>query len=70
MAIIKDDLKNIQRIIDVIKSNSSILWQKQDDVLLRSVQFGNPAEMIYKSPDTNNPPYCYVTTDDSLQKTS
>jgi len=65
-----DDLKNIQRIVDIINSNPSILRQNNTDGLLRSVQFGNPAKMIKKEPKTDGAPYAYVTTSDSLQKTS
>lgn len=70
MAIIKDDLKNIKRIIDVIESNPNIIHSVDNDELLRSVQFGNPPQMKHNSPDENGMPYAYVTTADSLQKTS
>jgi len=62
-----DDNKNIQRIINVIKSNPDILAQTKDDGLLQFTQIGNPQQM---KPQTNYMPYCYVTVDDPLQKTS
>lgn len=65
-----NDLKNVQRIVDVIKANPNILRQNDTDGLLRSVQFGNPSEMVKKEPEINGAPYAYVTTSDSLQKTS
>lgn len=70
MTIVVDDLKNIQRIVDVINSNPSILRQNNTDGLLRSVQVGNPAQMVFNNPEVNGMPYAYVTTSDSLQKTS
>jgi len=65
-----DDLKNIQRIVDVINSNPNILAQTKTDGLLQSVQYGNPAQMLANAPERDSPPYAYVTTSDSLQKTS
>lgn len=68
--VIVDNIKNIQRIIDRIKSDTSIISTTNDDGLLRSVQFGNPKQMKQNIPDINGMNYAYVTTDDSLQKTS
>lgn len=72
MVIVNHDF-NLQRIVDVIKSNPNIISQNNTDGLLRSVQYGNPP----KNDNTKNitsqhfpMPYAYVTTSDSLQKTS
>ena len=67
MTIIKDDLKNIQRIIDTILADPNIFDNGETKGLLNSVQFGNPPNMEY---DSRHMPYAYVTTADSLQKTS
>lgn len=62
-----DHNTNIQRIIDVIEADTSIFDSGATVGLLRSVEFGNPANMV----DSHYPmPYCYVTTSDSLQKTT
>jgi len=61
---------DIERIIAVIKADTNVFDSGKTVGKLRSVQYGNPAEMKKNSPDENNMPYCYVTTGDSLQKTS
>lgn len=65
-----DHIFNLQRIVDVINSNPNILSQNKTDFLLRSVQFGNPQQMVYNKPEVNGMPYCYVTTASNLQETS
>ncbi len=74
MAIIKDDLKNIQRIKDVIEADPNIIHSVDNDGLLKSVRFGYPRKGDKTKQITyqydGETPLAYVTTDDSLQKTS
>lgn len=62
-----DHNKNIQRIIDVIKSDSSVYDEGKTKGKLRSVEFGDPGDNIKQS---HPPPYAYVTTDSSIQETT
>jgi len=58
---------NIQRIIDVIKSDSSVFDAGKTVGLLRSVEFGDPPNMTNEHFPM---PYAYVTTTSDLQETS
>ncbi len=62
-----DHVKNIQRIIDVIENDSSVFDNGVTAGLLRSVQFGDPANVTYGA---NAMPYAYITTATDLQETS
>ena len=63
-----DDEKNIQRIIDVIKSDPDLYpATEQNPNLLRQVIFGDPPSNVKKS--INEKPAVYVTTRDETQLT-
>lgn len=62
-----DHNKNLQRIIDTIKEDSNLFDNGQTVGKLRSVQFGDPANMVDEHFEM---PYAYVTTHDSIQVTS
>lgn len=59
--------KNIQRIVDVIKSDSNLFDDGQTKGKLRSVEFGDPPNVEKKHFAM---PYAYVTTRDTIQVTS
>jgi hypothetical protein len=62
-----DHNKNIQRIIDRIRSDPDLFDNGETAGLLRSVQFGDPPERV----SGHFPmPYSYVTTASDLQETS
>lgn len=63
-----DHNKNIQRIIDRIKADSNLFDSGATVGLLRSVEFGDPANKINQA--TRQIPYAYVTTASDLQETS
>lgn len=63
-----DHNKNIQRIIDVIKADSSVFDNGSTPGLLREVNFGDPNNNDKKS--INQKPAVYVTTRDSIQSTT
>lgn len=58
---------NIQRIIDVIKGDSTVFDNGETDGLLRSVEFGDPPNNEIKHFAM---PYAYVTTKTNIQSTS
>jgi len=62
-----DHSKNIQRIIDVIKSDSSVFDNGETLGLLREVNFGDPNNNEKLS--IKQKPAVYVTTRDSIQTT-
>jgi len=62
-----DHTSNINRIIDVIKADSSVFDSGKTLGLLRSIQFGDPPNMT----NSHFPmPYAYVTTASDLQETT
>ena len=63
-----DNVKNIQRIIDVIKSDSNVFDGGVTPGLLREVNFGDPNNNIKNA--IKQKPAVYVTTRNSIQKTS
>ena len=65
--VVVDHIKNIQRIIDRIISDSTLFDSGETIGLLRSVEFGDPPNNV----DSSRPmPYAYVTTASDLQETS
>lgn len=72
MVVTVEDIANINRIISVIEADSAIIHSTGNDGLLRSVQFGAPPRADKKEAvqQFTQMPFAYVTTDDSLQKTS
>lgn len=62
-----DHNKNIQRIIDVIKDDSSLFDNGETTGLLREVNFGDPNNNDKNS--IKQKPAVYVTTRDSIQST-
>jgi len=66
--VVVDHNKNIQRIIDRIKADSNLFDSGITVGLLRSVEFGDPANKINQA--TKQIPYAYVTTASDLQETS
>jgi len=66
--VIIDHNKNIQRIIDVIKDDTAVFDDGVTPGLLREVNFGDPNNKDKKS--IKQKPAVYVTTRDSIQKTS
>ena len=60
--------KNIQRIVDRIKDDSNLFDNGATVGLLRSVEFGDPANKVNQA--TKAIPYAYVTTATDLQETS
>ncbi len=63
-----DHNTNIQRIIDVIKSDTSLFDDGATVGLLRAVNFGDPANNTKQA--QKQIPYAYVTTASDLQETS
>ena len=63
-----DHVKNIERIISVIKADSTVFDNGKTVGTLRDVKFGNPDNRIEQS----NPviPYVYVTTKESIQRST
>ena len=68
MAVIVDHNKNIQRIIDVIKSDSNLFDGGKTNGKLRQVAFGDPGNNDKIS--ITQKPAVYVTTKNSIQSTS
>jgi len=66
--VVVDHNKNIQRIIDRIKADSNLFDSGATIGLLRSVEFGDPANKVNQA--TRQIPYSYVTTASDLQETS
>ena len=66
--VIVDHNKNIQRIIDRILADSNLFDSGATVGLLRSVEFGDPANKINQA--TKEMPYAYVTTASDLQETT
>jgi len=67
MAVIEDHLKNIQRIADVIKSDSTVFDNGETPGKFIDVIFGNPPEMVHQDSEM---PCVYVTTKESIQRSS
>jgi len=63
-----DHNKNIQRIIDRTLADTNLFDDGETVGLLRSVQFGDPANKVNQA--TKEMPYAYVTTASDLQETS
>ncbi len=66
--VVVDHNKNIQRIIDRIKDNSNLFDDGVTLGLLRSVNFGDPANNVKQA--EKQIPYAYVTTASDLQENS
>lgn len=66
--VLTDHNKNIQRIINVIKDDSSVFDNGETVGLLRDVKFGNPNNREEKS--FAPMPYAYVTTKESIQRST
>jgi len=66
--VIVDHNINIQRIIDVIKADTSLFDNGVTVGLLRAVNFGDPAGNIIQA--EKQIPYAYVTSSSNLQETS
>jgi len=66
--VIVDHNKNINRIIDVIKADSTVFDNGETVGKLRAVKFGNPDNRSEKA--FSAMPYVYVTTKESIQKSS
>ena len=62
-----DNIKNIQRIIDVLKADDIIFDNGETEGKLRLVEFGDPSNI---TKETNQMPYVYVTTSNNIQATS
>jgi len=63
-----DHNKNIQRIIDRIEADTNLFDSGATVGLLRSVEFGDPANKVNQA--IKSMPYAYVTTATDLQETS
>ena len=66
--VIVDHNKNIQRIIDVILADTAVFDNGKTVGKLRAVKFGNPNNRVSES--FAPMPYVYVTTKESIQRTS
>jgi len=65
--VVVDIIKDINRIIDVIKADPTVFDNGATLGLLRSVVFGNPNNRVSESVPM---PYAYITTRESIQKSS
>lgn len=66
--VVTDHNKNIQRIINRIKNDSNLFDDGETVGLLRSVNFGDPANNVKQA--EKQIPYAYVTTASDLQENS
>lgn len=65
--VVTDHIKNIQRIVDVIKDDTTVFDNGETVGLLREVNFGDPNNNDKNS--IKQKPAVYVTTNDSIQST-